>query len=77
MARKLQHIVWADQRDHAEERGEKVATLCGKRVYPMTKMSEEIPTCTPCSRETLAEFKKLRESTSWVKYSWTMPGGAA
>lgn len=50
MSRKLQHISEESSIIYASRKGRKVEVLCGKRVYPLPDMSDDIPTCTRCSR---------------------------
>ncbi len=80
MPRKLQHIAWSDEVHNAKVNGEKVAMICGAKHYPMTEMSPEIPTCTPCSREMRRELMERLDSTAYTVTfypRWNTSGGAA
>lgn len=85
MSRTLQHICWADAATNAAHEGEKVTTLCGKRVYQMPNMKVEIPTCTRCATALMAEHAKATRpafrvsaqgSHTWAA-GWVGSGGAA
>lgn len=76
MARKVQHIAWLDRVAVAKSEGQKVATMCGEHVYPMTRMKPEIPTCTPCARALLDEYHASRRTRTLYRFSATT-GGAA
>lgn len=83
MSRELQHIAPLLDVQRAEREGLKVKTLCGRRIYPMTRMKDEIPTCTPCAikiREELNALLARPATTHSGTFTWTSTatsGGAS